>query len=675
MEIVKIIQDQLSSHGDTAAVKFKGLCEDLEGVLQGILKAVQQMQAEPRGFRSRFKEVVKLGSVADEISGHRVRIQELQSNFLLMAAIDTNLHLHKALSIGIPSSLPPTQVTQSITKCPPPSRIFHGRQIILDKMCQFFEQDLDKQHIFLLHGLGGAGKTQTGLKFIQKSSSRFSDIFLIDTSTLETIDTGLKNIAATRNVGSTADDGLQWLSSQFSEWMLLFDNVDDPKINLHKFFPACTHGNILITSRNPGLRVYAGAHCLVSDMEELDAVEVLLTSAGENVTSGNRVIAADIVKHSLSVIKALWYLPLAIIQAGAFISKSGTLGTYLDLFKKNKARLLREQPTQSHSDYAWTVYTTWHISFDQLSKPAKTLLQLCSFLHHEGISEEIFSHASTYKPHSHPGGPAEEELCEPIKFISQFIDTAGVWDSLHFIEATTEMKSYSLVNFDLDKKSFSVHPLVHSWTQTTLTDPQSYHHSMVAIVGMAISDILWQDMQLASVKLLPHVDSLIHGNGNIKPDFCHEYGKLYWWAHRLKDAEQLQLAVLEDRRDILGEDHPATLRAMGNLAITYHNLGQLKEAEELGVVVLEKEKEILGEDHPDTLHAMGNLASTYHHLGRLKEAEELEVVVLEKRSKILGEDHPATLLSMGNLALTHHKLGHLKKAEELGVVVLEKQRK
>ncbi|KAJ7657090.1 hypothetical protein B0H17DRAFT_1337892, partial [Mycena rosella] len=109
MEIVKIIQDQLSSHGDTAAVKFKGLCEDLEGVLQGILKAVQQMKTEPRGFRSRFKEVVKLGSVADEISGHRVRIQELRSNFLLMAAIDTNLHVHKALSMGIPSSLPPTK--------------------------------------------------------------------------------------------------------------------------------------------------------------------------------------------------------------------------------------------------------------------------------------------------------------------------------------------------------------------------------------------------------------------------------------------------------------------------------------------------------------------------------------------------------------------------------------
>ncbi|KAJ7637414.1 hypothetical protein B0H17DRAFT_1279478, partial [Mycena rosella] len=288
MDIVQIIQDQLSLHVDTAAVKFKQLCEDLEGVLQNILKVVQQLQTEPRGISKRFKEVMKTGSTADKISAHRTKIQELRSNFMLMAVIDTNLHLHKALSMGMPSSLLPTQVTQSITKCPPPSRIFHGRQIILDKMQQFFEVDLGKQHIFLLHGLGGSGKTQTALKFIQESSSRFSDIFLIDTSTLETIDTGLKNIAATRNVGSTADDALQWLSTQSADWLLLFDNADDPKINLHRFFPPCNHGNILITSRNPGLRVHAGSHSLVSDMEELDAVELLLTSAGENVTPGNK---------------------------------------------------------------------------------------------------------------------------------------------------------------------------------------------------------------------------------------------------------------------------------------------------------------------------------------------------------------------------------------------------
>ncbi|KAJ7640932.1 hypothetical protein B0H17DRAFT_994698, partial [Mycena rosella] len=537
-------------------------------------------------------------------------------------------------------------------------------------MHQFFDQDLGNQHIFLLHGLGGAGKTQTALKFIQNHRlgeciySFFSDIFLIDTSTLETIDTSLKNIAATKNVGSTADDALQWLSSQPSEWMLLFDNADDPSIDLHRFFPSCTHGNILITSRNPGLRVYAGSHSLVSDMEELDAVELLLNSASEDITAGNKVVAAEI---------ALWYLPLAIIQAGAFISKSGVLDKYLDLYKENQAKLLREKPTQSHTDYAWTAYTTWQISFDQLTKQAQTLLQLWSFLHYEGIPEDIFSYASMYKPSPH--GPTEEELEKPLEFLSHFMGPNLLWDSLHFMEVTNEIRAYSLVNFDPDKKSFSVHPLVHSWTQTTLTNMQSCHHSVIAIVGMAICGIPEQDMQLASVKLLPHVDSLIHGNGNVKPDFRHAYGRLYWWADRFKDAEQLELAVLEDRRDILGDDHPDTLYAMGGLASIYYKLGELKEAEELDTAVLEKRSTILGEDHPDTLLAMGKLASTYHQLGRLKEAKELGVVVLEKRRKILGEDHPDTLHAMGNLATAYCKLGQLKEAEELDVVVLEKLRK
>jgi hypothetical protein len=60
--------------------------------------------------------------------------------------------------------------TQQINNCPRPSRIFHGRQVILDKMHEFFNQNIGKQHIYVLHGLGGAGKTQIGLKFINDSS-------------------------------------------------------------------------------------------------------------------------------------------------------------------------------------------------------------------------------------------------------------------------------------------------------------------------------------------------------------------------------------------------------------------------------------------------------------------------------------------------------------------------
>jgi hypothetical protein len=37
-------------------------------------------------------------------------------------------------------------------------------------MLEFFNQEIGKQHIYVLHGLGGAGKTQIGLKFLNDSS-------------------------------------------------------------------------------------------------------------------------------------------------------------------------------------------------------------------------------------------------------------------------------------------------------------------------------------------------------------------------------------------------------------------------------------------------------------------------------------------------------------------------
>jgi hypothetical protein len=131
--------------------------------------------------------------------------------------------------------------------------------------------------------------------------SSFSEVFLIDTSSTDTIDSGLKNVAVSKDIGYTSQDALQWLISKPDEWLLFFDNADNPRINLNTYLPLCNHGNILITSRNPGLRVYAGSHCHVSDMEESDAVELLLKSAAEDSTQENKQTALEIVKVSESL--------------------------------------------------------------------------------------------------------------------------------------------------------------------------------------------------------------------------------------------------------------------------------------------------------------------------------------------------------------------------------------
>ncbi|KAJ7854236.1 hypothetical protein B0H13DRAFT_2579129 [Mycena leptocephala] len=536
-------------------------------------------------------------------------------------------------------------------------------------MHEFFNQDIGKQHIYVLHGLGGAGKTQIGLKFIN-DSSLFTDRFFLDASTTATIETGLKSIATSKNIGSSSQDALKWLATNQEDWLLFYDNADDPKIDLHRFIPQCNHGNIIITSRNPSLRGYAGAHFAVSDMEETDAVALLLKSAGKDISSASEKIATEIVKVSYS--SELCYLPLAIVQAGAFILQSGALDSYLDIYMKNQAQLLSEKPAQSHDDYEWTVYTTWQMSFDRLSPPAAMFLQLCSFLHRDGISEDIFSRAATYR--FKQAIPSREALQKPLQFLAQFTDPAGEWDTLCFLKVTNEIKAYSLMTFDPNRKMFSIHPLVHSWSQTTITDQQSYHSIMAAIMGMSIHEIPNNHRQLTSLRLISHIDSLRHGNQPVVVDFGVQYGVIYWDAGWYKEAKELEHAVLEQRKQVLGDDHPDTLWVMGNLASTYTKLGQFHQAVQLEVVVLEKRKQVLGDDHPDTLQAMGNLGSTYYNLGEFHKAEELQVVVLQKQKQVLGDDHPETFQTMGSLASTYRDLGNFHRAQELEVAVLEKRK-
>ncbi|KAJ7716180.1 hypothetical protein B0H14DRAFT_2412949, partial [Mycena olivaceomarginata] len=123
--------------------------------------------------------------------------------------------------------------------------------------------------------------------------------------------------------------------------------------------------------------------------------------------------------------------------------------------------------------YAQTVYTTWQMSFDRLTQPAAMFLQYCSFLHHNGISEQIFSYAS-------------KGFTGTLEFLSHFLGPSGEWDSLQFSNMTNEVQAYSLISIAAETKLFSIHPLVHAWSQTT-GNPEKYLSNMGSILGMALS--------------------------------------------------------------------------------------------------------------------------------------------------------------------------------------------
>jgi len=84
---------------------------------------------------------------------------------------------------------------------------------------------------------------------------------------------------------------------------------------------------------------------------------------------------------------------------------------------------------------------------------------------------------------------------------------------------------------------------------------------------------------------------------------------------------------------------------MANLASTYRNQGRWKEAEELEVQVMETRKRVLGAEHPSTLTSMNNLAFTWRGHGRDADAFKLMEECVTVRSRILGANHPDTLSS------------------------------
>ena len=75
---------------------------------------------------------------------------------------------------------------------------------------------------------------------------------------------------------------------------------------------------------------------------------------------------------------------------------------------------------------------------------------------------------------------------------------------------------------------------------------------------------------------------------------------------------------METRKRVLGQEHPDAPTSTANLALTFWNQGRWKEAEELEVQVIETFKRVLSQEHQDALTSMANLSSTFWSQGRWK---------------------------------------------------------
>ena len=527
-----------------------------------------------------------------------------------------------------------------------------------------------------------------------------------------------------------------WLQdAKNKNWVLILDNVDDDGI-LHApiqvnperqanngngafkqpllaFVPQCQHGLLIMTTRS---RRVASRIVDDSDIIAVNPMDESQASALMEKKLGMQANREDILKLT----EALEFMPLAIVQAAAYIrcrAPRCSIPQYLEDLQRNDhktARLLNYEAGHRQRDWEAknSILITWRLSFDYIraTRPsAADLLSLMCFFDRQGIPEELLHDVRIQRDASDSDDDS----------ITDCDSDDGFEDDI------MTLRDYSLISTSQNGKVFEMHRLVQLSTRTWLETrgqierwkeqfiktlyrefPSGeyenwgkcqllFSHVKTAmsqrpnseeslqkwalLLNKAVSYALNKgnviDVEPMAVKAMKackrifgakHPDTLMSMN-NLASTFSN--------LGRWQEAQTLGIQTLDSRKMVLGEEHPATLNTMNNLALVFSNLGRLPEAEALELQVLETRKRVLGEEHPNTLSTMNNLVFTFWKLGRLPEAEALEVQVVETRKRVLGEEHPDTLLSMGNLASILRDLGRLQEAEALQVQVLETRKR
>ncbi|KAH8827411.1 acyl transferase/acyl hydrolase/lysophospholipase, partial [Flagelloscypha sp. PMI_526] len=553
-----------------------------------------------------------------------------------------------------------------LKQCPEPTIYFTGKETELKEMAEYFNSSCDGCRICVLYGLGGGGKTQMGLKFVQLSrkKQRFTDIFFIDASDIDTLHNDLKALARAKTAGTSVESALGYLSSREDDWLLFLDNADDPSLDLRPFV-SWSHGNVLITTRNVAARAHAPdcrlrIHSLTMD----ESVALLLRGLDLRMDEKTESAAAEIV-HELG------FLPLAISHARAYLEYgSCDLEDYLRLYRSDHQSFLQKRPVQSTDSYEYSVYATWMLGFKRLSEHAVVFLQLICFFHHEGIPSQIVELA--YQKQLRRNDSSANCVPQSVRdFLSHFENQGEKWTPDRFHSLLNEILSLSLIQSDLINHTLSFHPLVQKLLRSLFeTKPENITASQ-SLLSLALPTGESSDDRARRRTSVVHLRSITVYGIRAHPTLLYPFGRAFFDAGKHSDACRIWETQVEAMTRLFGPEHPNTLLSMNNLGGSYSELGRAADALPLVQQVLELRQRILGPEHPHTLFSMNSLATLYKDLGRAEEALPLVQQVLELRQRILGPEHPHTLFSMNSLATLYKDLGRAEEALPLNEQVLE----
>ncbi len=550
----------------------------------------------------------------------------------------------------------------------PSPKGFIGRKVELAALSQ---AKADGKTSFVLHGIGGVGKTDLALQFIEEIKADYSahirvDMFGLSDKPTTANDAKLEVIRMFKpDVPANLDDkdinNLYISLLNQHKTILFFDNAKDREqvISLCKDVPAL----VVITSRT-NLYV-AGCFSLpVEQMSPADARNLLYSVAEETRFDGQ----ADALAYLAG------YLPMALLPLGSMLAEYITLEA-VDLVAKYKDRKERLQLADPNRENL-TVMASFDLSYERLSDE----LQVC------WRKLAVF--------------PADFDL-EAMQAVWQIEDGKAIRD---------ELVKKHLLEFNKDTKRLHLHDLSRDYTSEKLSDEErlnaEYTHCfhfgflLASLKTVTLSNLAKFDIERTNIEYgfawlshkieLDEIFAKICGayvgySSNILVIRLDIHQFILWTKIGLKSAEKLndkhqqanrlgtlgslylnlgnsRMALTYHRKASIFFKETADLKAQGselnNLGNVYASLGAFSKAISRFKESLAISREL--DNRKSECSSLGNLASIYFQLKRYSESIEYYKSALKIAEECGFMKNEADWL--GGLGLVNLNLGEYTKS-------------
>ena len=307
---------------------------------------------------------------------------------------------------------------------------------------------------------------------------------------------------------------------------------------------------------------------------------------------------------------------------------------------------------------------------------ALELLQMFSFLHFDGISEQMFERASKNR-HGKGAMFSATEINRMMPF---------GWDQLALGKTLKILLDFSLITID-DSRRISMHPLVHEWSRDRMTLKERENACERAMATIAPS-IYWrylvEDVKHAQ-SLVPHIDACLDSPEGKRIMFAdgldmgerfnmiHLFASVYEDACRYHHAIDLHRRNLRLKRLILPSDNPYVLHTRRRLAFCLGKLYKFDEAVQIQESVLEIVRQGTGENELKncTLWVMRELADMYINWGKYEKSLVMLEEVVHGCIRTYGADEEITWVAKSSLAYCLYCLNRDREAVKIREEILQ----